>query len=148
MHRNALDIVNAYYAVLDTEGITTAAQWMTDDFKFFMGAPQPLDKRTFIGAMRLLLTALPDLKHTLSDIQVQDSSVTLTEHLLGTHTGIWDGSAFGAPVIQPSGRVVALSPAQLEFTVVGDRITQTRDLTPPSPESGLSGLLKALGGLV
>src|ERR1041384_3262827 len=101
MQSNALEIVNTYYTVLDVEGITTAAHFMTHDFKFFMGAPQPLDKRAFIGAMSLLLTALPDLKHKLSDIQVQDNVVTLTEHLLGTHTGIWDGSAFGAPVIQP-----------------------------------------------
>jgi hypothetical protein len=139
--------VNAYYTAGDAEGITAAAHLMTDDFKFFMGAPQPLDKRAFIGAMSLLLTALPDLKHTLSDIQVQDNIVTLTELLIGTHTGIWNGAALGAPVIPPSGRVVTLPPYQLEFTVRGDKITQTRDLTSPSPETGLPGLLKVLGGV-
>ncbi len=146
MQNNPLEIVNAYYTALDAEGITTAAQLMADDFKFFIDQPQPLDKRTFIGVMSLLLTALPDLKHTLRDIQVQGNVVQLTEHLHGTHTGAWDGSVLGAPVIPPSGRIVTLPPYQIEFTVMGDKITQTRDLTPLSPETGLPGLLKALGG--
>ena len=54
MQNNTLEIVNAYYAALDAEGITTAAQLMADDFKFFIDQPQPLDKRTFVAMMSLL----------------------------------------------------------------------------------------------
>ncbi len=146
MKLTPLQVVKAYYAAFAQGGVDRAAEYLSDDFKAISNmAPAPLDKSTFVGMLGSLLGAMPDLKWTASDLQVEGNVVKVTEQRVGTHTQPLDLSELSLGVFPPTGRVVTLPPNRLEFTVEGGKITQSRNVTPSSQDSGMAGVLQALG---
>jgi hypothetical protein len=145
MQDNIIEIVKAYYDKLAAAGpVEAAAQTISDDFRLIAGTVE-MGRMGFIDIMTLLYTAIPDLSHALSDIQVRGEVVQLTDRLMGTFTGPWDGSKLGLPVIPPNGNAFFMAPLKWEVTVRHGKITRWHDVTVPSAQSGLPGFLKALG---
>ncbi|MBE0698593.1 MAG: hypothetical protein IH586_16875 [Anaerolineaceae bacterium] len=144
MPDDIIELVKSCYEKLASvaSGVT-AVQTMSEDFKFIAGTAE-IDRKGFIEIVKLLYTAIPDLTHTLSDIQVRGDVVQLTDHPAGTFSGQWDGSSFGLPNIPPSGFPFRMAPTKWEITVRHSKITRWHDVTVPSAASGMRGFLKAL----
>jgi hypothetical protein len=145
MPENNIEIVEAYYEKLASQGpVEAAAQSISEDFRLIAGSVE-IDRKRFIGIMELLYSAVPDLTHVLSAIQVRGDVVQLTDQPAGTFTGSWDGTSLGLPVIPPHGGAFLMAPMKWEVTVRYGKITRWHDTTPPSSESGVPGFFKALG---
>jgi predicted ester cyclase len=140
-----IEIVKTYYEKLALEGpVEGTNQSISEDFKLIAGTLE-IDRKGFIAILTRLYAAIPDLTHTLSDIQVRGESVQLTDHPAGTFTGTWDGTSFGLPIVPPNGDAFLMAPMKWEITVRNGKITRWHDVTIPSGTSGLPGFLKALG---
>ncbi len=143
-----IEIVKAYYEKIASEGPVEATnQTLSEDFKLIAGTLE-IDRKGFITIITRLYAAIPDLTHTLCDIQTRGQVVQLTDHPRGTFTGTWDGSSFGLPVIPPDGNPFHMAPMKWEITLRDGKITRWHDVTVPSAASGLPGFLKALGSTI
>jgi hypothetical protein len=56
-----------------------------------------------------------------------------------------DFTAMNHSILPATGKTVAFPNSQWVFTVEEGKITQEELITPPSPDTGLAGLLKAFG---
>ncbi len=142
---NNIGIVKAYFAAERSKSLDNIASFLSDDFQLLGMGSKPLDKTVWLGFLSLVKTALSNIKIKMTDIQSQGSVVSFTEHLTGTHTGTFDLTAFGLPPVSASGRAFVFPTVLWEVTVVDGKIKQLNDVTPPSPDTGIPGLLKALG---
>lgn len=140
-----IEIVKAYYEKITSEGLIEATnQTLSEDFRLIAGTME-IDRKGFIAIITRLYAAIPDLAHTLSDIQTRGESVQLTDCVTGTFTGTWEGSSFGLPDLPPDGNPFHMAPMKWEITVRDGKIRRWHDVTVPSTASGLPGFLKALG---
>jgi predicted ester cyclase len=145
MQENNIEIVTAFNEKLAAQGqIEADDAILSGDFKLIAGSVE-IDRQSFIEIINRLYRAIPDLKHTLSNIQLRGDVVQLTIQSTGLFTETWDGSSLGLPVIPPSGGPVHMGPTKWEITVRDGKITRWHDITLPSRESGLPGFIKALG---
>jgi len=145
MQDNIIEIVKVYYEKLASDGpVEAAIQTISEDFRLIAGTKE-IDRKGFIDMMTRLYTAIPDLTHALSDIQVRGEVVQVTDQPMGTFTGAWDGSGLGLSIVPPSGSTFLMAPSKWEITIRHGKITRWHDVTIPSVKSGLTGFLKALG---
>jgi len=144
MEISPLSVVNAYFDSVNSRSIDAAASFLSDDFQS-ISIRGILGKESLVNTLKVLKTAIPDLHINISDIQVADNVVTVTENVVGTHTVLLDLAIFKVAPIPPTSKAVAFVMGRIAFTVVGDKITRADDITPPSPDVGLPGLLKAIG---
>jgi hypothetical protein len=143
--RDNIEIVKAYYEKIASENrVETTNQTLSEDFKLIAGTLE-IDRKGFIAIITRLYAAIPDLAHTLSNMQTRGEVVQLTDCATGTFTGIWDGSSFGLPVVPPDGNPFQMAPMKWEITLRDGKITRWHDVTVPSTASGLPGFMKALG---
>jgi ketosteroid isomerase-like protein len=143
--QNNIGIVKAYFAAESSASLDKIASFLSDDFQLLGMGSKPLNKTVWLGFLSLLKTALSNIKIKMTDVQSHGSVVYLTEHLTGTHTGTFDLAFFGLPPVPASGKVFVFPIVLWEVTVVDGKITRLNDVTPHSPDSGIPGLLKALG---
>ena len=104
-----------------------------------------MGKIAFMEMVDVFMVATPDLKSTLSDFQVSGNIVRVSDKGEGTHTGTFDGTSMGMPILPPTGNIVRTPLEQYEFTIVNGKIVQQRDVTTPTGEAGFDGFLKAMG---
>jgi hypothetical protein len=138
-------IVKAYFSAECSGSMEKIASFLSDDFQMVGMGPKPLNKAVWLGFLGLLKSALSNIKIKMTDIQSHDDVVSFTEHLTGTHSGTFDLTAFGLSPVLPSGRAFIFPTVLWEVTVEDGKITQLNDVTPHSPDTGIPGLLKALG---
>ena len=94
----------------------------------------------------LFKAALPNLKHSLSNIQSDENNVVkLTVQLSGTNSGYLDLRKMGIGVVPRSRKFIIFPNGNYEFTIQKEKITTVRDVSPVSPNRRMSGMLKALG---
>jgi len=148
MSSSAIEIVKAYFGTFSLMSADKAALFLSDDFKLVGMTAAPLNKDAWVGLMRAFKTAMPDLKIKLSEVQAEGDVVSLTQSSVGTHRGPMDLSSVDLPVIPSSGKTVTFQGSQWLLTVVGGKITEEEIVTPPSPDTGLAGILKAFGSAV
>jgi hypothetical protein len=89
--------------------------------------------------------AMPNLKHSLSNIRVEGNVVKLTVQLSGTNSGSLDLRIMGIGVVPRSQKFIIFPNGNYEFTISSNKITMQRDVSPISPNRRISGMLKALG---
>jgi hypothetical protein len=142
-----MEIVRAYYSAVDSGNLDKASQLLSDDFKLFGSASGWVGKQEALELLNLLKTALPDLRHALSNIRSEGGVVMLTAQGGGRHTGPLDlpNLGMGLGVVPASGRMIIFPPDQYEYTVSQGKITSERNVTPITPNSGVDGFLKAVG---
>ncbi|MEA4908577.1 MAG: nuclear transport factor 2 family protein [Anaerolineaceae bacterium] len=145
MNMDSIEIVRAYYAALDASNMAEVDQYLADDYQLVDFTPQPMDKEAMLNFMRVFKSALPNLKHSLSNIRIEDRVVKLTVQRSGTNTGPLDLREMGIGVVPRTQKFIIFPNANSEFTIENGKIIQERDVSPVSPSRRMSGLLKALG---
>lgn len=142
---DSIEIVKAYYAALDSADMDQVDQYLSDHYQLVDFTPQPMDAQAMLDLMRLFKTAMPNLKHSLSNIRVEGNVVKLTVQLSGTNSGHLDLRNMGIGVVPRSQKFIIFPNGNYEFSVSNDRITVQRDVSPISPNRRMSGMLKAMG---
>jgi len=142
---DSIEIVKAYFAALDSADIEQANQYLSTNYRLVDFTPDPMDKSARLGMLSLFKAALPNLKHSLSNIRVEDNVVKLTVQLSGTNSGHLDLRTMGIGVIPRSQKFIIFPNGNYEFTFSDGKIAIERDVSPISPNRRMSGMLRALG---
>lgn len=140
-----MEIVKAFYTALDSDEMEQADQYLSESYQLVDFVPQSMDKDAMWAMLRLFKSALPNLKHSLSNFRMEGSVVKLTVQLSGTNTGHLDLRSMGIGVVPRSERFIIFPNGNYEFTLSGEKIVQQRDVSPISPNRRISGMIKALG---
>ncbi len=142
---DSIEIVKAYFAALDSADMGQVNQYLSEDYQLVDFTPRPMDKEAMLNLIRLFKTALPNLKHSLSNFRVEDNVVKLTVQRSGTNSGHLDLREMGIGVVPRTQKFIIFPNGYYEFTLSGGKITMERDVSPVSPNRRMSGMLKALG---
>jgi hypothetical protein len=145
MMMNSIEIVQAYFNALDSTDIQQVDQYLSEHYQLVDFLPQPMDKDAMLSMISSLKEALPNLKHSLSNIRVEENVVKLTVQLSGTSSANLDLRKMGIGIIPRSQKFIIFPNGNYEFTIKGEKITIARDVSPISPNRRMSGMLKALG---
>ena len=140
-----IEIVKAYFQALDSAKMDQVEQYLSEDYRLVDFMPQPMDKGAMLDLVHLLKAALPNLKHSLSNMSVMENVVKVTVQRSGTNSGQLDLRRMGIGVVPRTQRFIIFPNANCEFTVRDGKITTERDISPISPNRRMSGLLKAMG---
>ncbi len=142
---DAIEVVKAYFAALDSPNLEQADQYLAEDYRLVDFMPQPMDKEAMLDMLSRFKAAFPNLAHSLSNIRFEDNIVKLTVQRSGTSAGHLDLRTMGIGVIPRSQKFIIFPNGNYEFTVKAGKITIERDVSPISQNRRMSGMLKALG---
>ena len=140
-----IEIVKAYFAALDSPNTAQVDQYLAEDYQLVNFTPKPMNKDGMLNLLGLLKAALPNLKHSLSNIRVEEEVVKLTVQRSGTNSGHLDLRGMGIGVVPRTQKFIIFPNGDYEFTIMDGKITTERDVSPISPNRRMSGMLKALG---
>ena len=140
-----IDIVKAYFAALDSANAEQVTQYLSDDYQLVDFASRPMGKEDMLSLISELKTAMPDLRHSLSNISVDKNVVRLTVQRSGTNSGNLDLRRMGIGVVPRTHKFIIFPNATYEFTIKDGKISMERDISPVSPNRRMSGMLKAFG---
>jgi hypothetical protein len=140
-----IEIVKAYFDALDSANLSQVDQYLADDYQLVDFTPKPMDKNAMLDMIRLFKTALPNLKHSLSNIRVENNVVKLTVQWSGTNIGHLDLRGMGIGIVPKTQKFIIFPNGNYEFTVKSGKIAIERDVSPVSPNRRMSGMLKAFG---
>jgi predicted ester cyclase len=140
-----IEIIKAYYAALDSEQMDTAGQYLSDQYQLVDFMTRPMDKEAMLEMMQQLRVSMPNMKHSLSNIRIEERFVKLTVQISGTNTAHLDLRKMGIGVIPRSKKFIIFPNASYEFLIQDGKIVTQKDVSPPSPNRRMSGILKAFG---
>ena len=140
-----MDIVKAYFAALDSPDPEQARQYLSEEYQLVDFTALPLDQAAMFGFINHLKAALPNLKHSLSNICAEGNVVKLGVQLSGTNSGNLDLREMGLGVVALTKKFIIFPNGNYEFALKNSKITMERDVSPKSPNRRISGMLKALG---
>lgn len=140
-----IEIVKAYYAALDSANMEKISEYISEDYQLVDFTPQPMDKRSVLNMIGHFKAALPNLNHSLSNMQVEGNTVRVTVQLSGTNSGNLDLREMGIGVVPRSQKFIIFPNGTFEFTIQQGKITTIKDVSPISPNRRMPGMLKALG---
>lgn len=140
-----IETVKAYFNALDSSNMDQVEQYLSENYQLVDFMPKPMDKEAMLDLFRLLKAALPNLKHSLSNIRVEDNVVKLTVQRSGTNSGHLDLRKLGIGVVPRTKKFIIFPNGNYEFTLKSGKIVMERDVSPVSPNRRMSGLLKSLG---
>jgi hypothetical protein len=141
----SIEIVKAYFAALDSADMEQVDQYLSENYQLVDFTPKPMDKAAMLGMINLFKVALPDLKHSLSNIRMDDNVVKLTVQLSGTNSGYLDLRKMEIGIVPRSRKFIIFPNGNYEFTIKDEKITTEKDVSPVSPNRRMSGMLKAMG---
>lgn len=142
---DSIEIVKAYYAALDSDDMDQAEKYLADQYNLIGFTSQPMDKPAMLNMLNRFKEAIPNLKHSLSNLRVEENLVKLTIQLSGTSSGNLDLRKMGIGVIPPCNKFIIFPNGYYELTVRDDKITIERDVSPISSNRRMSGILKEFG---
>lgn len=131
---SALEIVQATVDALNDRDFERMARYIADDAQInTFGGGEQTGKSAYLDIMRSLVTAIPDLRGSVTDVQEgPPDQVTLTFIMSGTNTGNLVVS--GMKISPPTGRQVNLVLRQRKITVRdGQMISVESTLDPTIP---------------
>lgn len=141
----SIEIVKAYYAALDTDDLEQAGQYLSDQYQLVDFFPQIMDKDALFEMLKLFRAAMPNLKHSLSNIRVEERVVKLTVQLSGTSMNHLDLRKLGIGVVPSSQKFIIFPNGNFELHINNDQIYLERDVSPVSQNRRMPGMLKAMG---
>ena len=144
MASSPIDIVKVFYSTYSLMGADKADRYLSPDFQLSGFANQPMGKEAWLGFLRALKVAMPDFKIRLADARVAEDGIHITETGSGTHKGEMDLSLVGLPSLPASGLRVDFLASDWILRVVDNLIVSAELVSPPSLETGLPGLVRAL----
>ncbi len=142
---NNIETVVAYFDALDSADMNRARQYLSENYQLVGFTSEPMNHEEMLELIRLLKEALPNLKHSLSNIRVEENVVKLTVQRSGTNSGNLDLRKMGIGVVPRTEKFIIFPNGTYEFTLRDGKITTERDVSPISPNRRMSGMLKALG---
>lgn len=142
---NNIDTVVAYFNALDSENVDQAEQYLSENYQLVGFTSEPMNHKEMLDLIRLLKAALPNLKHSLSNIRVEENVVKLTVQRSGTNSENLDLRKLGIGIVPKTQKFIIFPNGNYEFTLKNGKITTERDVSPVSPNRRMSGMLKALG---
>lgn len=142
---DSIETVKAYYAALDSDDIDQVDEYLGDAYQLVDFTSQPMDKNALLDLIRALKAAMPNLKHSLSNIRIEERVVKLTVQLSGTNSGRLDLRKLGIGVVPSSHRFIIFPNANIEVQFGNGKIVQERDVSPVSQNRRMPGMLKAMG---
>ena len=140
-----IETVKAYFHALDSSNMDQVDQYLSENYQLVDFTPQPMDKEAMLDLLGLLKAALPNLKHSLSNIRVAEDVVKLTIQRSRTNSGHLDLRKMGIGVVPRTQKFIIFPNGNSEFTIKEGKITTEWDVSPVSPNRRLPGMLKALG---
>jgi hypothetical protein len=140
-----IEIVKAYFKALDSADIHQVDQYLAENYQLVDFTPKPMDKAAMLSMISVLKAALPNLKHSLSNIRVEENVVKLTVQRSGTNSANLDLRKMGIGIIPRSQKFIIFPNGNYEFTIKNEKIMIERDVSPLSPNRRMSGMLKAFG---
>jgi hypothetical protein len=142
---DSIEIVKAYFAALDSIDIEQAGQYLSDTYQLVDFTRQPMDKEAMLGMMRKLKIALPNMKHSLSNIRLEENVVRLSVQRSGSNVDHLDLRMMGIGVVPRSRKFLIFPNDNYEFTIFNGKIVMERNVSPASSGRRISGMLKAFG---
>jgi hypothetical protein len=140
-----IGVVKAYFDALDSSEMGKANEYLSENYQLIDFTAQPMNKDAMMDMVGHLKVAMPNLKHSLSNIRMEEQKVRLTVQLSGINSGHLDFRTMGIGVVPRSRKFVIFPNGDYEFTISNEKITIERDVSPVSPNRRISGMLKALG---
>lgn len=144
-----IDIVRDYYIAIDHGDLAKAGQILADDFRRVGSSVETMGKAGSLAAMGQLRAAMPDLKHSLSNLYAEGTVVTVTVQAGGRLTAPLDLAGLGLGIeeglVPASGRMIIFLPDNLKYTLVNGKIMLEENVTPPKVFNGVTGFLQAIG---
>lgn len=144
MSSSPIDIVKVFFGTFSLMGADKAGIYLSQDFKLVGLTSEEMGKDAWVGFLKALKTALPDMKIRLLSVIGSGNQVQITEVGMGTHVTTLDLSLFGLPAVPAAGLHVTFPEANWVFTVEDGKITRCELVSPPSPQRGLAGMQSAL----
>ena len=140
-----IDVVRAYFAALDSAEPQKAAAYLSDQYQLVDFLPRPMDQTAMLRFLQALRTGLPNLAHSLSNLQADNNTVKVTVQRSGTHSSDLDLQEWGAGFLPRTQKFIIFANATCEFVLQNGKIILERDVSPPSSNRRLPGMLKSLG---
>ena len=137
------DIVQKFVEAFQARDYVTCEGYLSDDFRFFGPVPQPQGAQQWMGTVKGMNAAIPDIDYHLSITGAQDGHVHTQTQLTGTHTAEWDLSPIGLGVI-PATNKSFTNPAEAGTMTVRDGKITSYEIQS-QPGGGLPGILAQLG---
>jgi len=116
--------------------------YLAPGFLFAGPTPQPLPAEGFLGLIRLLFTAFPNLDWHLTVSDITDEDFLVTTRTNGTHTGPFDLAALGLGVFEPTGRSFALPSQGFRWSHTDAQVVHIQ--AQPAVGVGVPGILAQL----
>jgi hypothetical protein len=147
-----MDVVRYFYAAIDQGDLSKASQYLADDFQSASSSSEVLGKQEWLDVVQRLQEAMPNLKHTLSNITQDGPVVKLTIQAGGRHTRPLDLSnlrlGIKEGIVPGSGKMIIFQPDRFEYTIVRGKIKSERMVTSLNGQNGVNGFLSALGVVI
>jgi hypothetical protein len=144
-----IDLIRSFYAAIDQGDLNKAGQYLADDFQSAASPTEVLGKQEWLDVVQRLQEAMPNLKHALSNLSHEGSTVKVTVQAGGRHTRPLDLTKLGMGIhdgiVPGSGRMIIFEPDRFEYTIVQGKIKAQRIVTGVTVSSGVTGFLNALG---
>ena len=137
-----IKLIKSYYAALDAGDIDQAGQYLAEQYLLLDFIQQSMDKSAMLDMWKNFRIAMPNLKHSLSNVRIEDNLVRATVQMSGTNNGKLDLRNMGFGLIPPTKKFLIFPNSYSEFSISKDKIITERDISPKSPNRRMAGRLK------
>jgi hypothetical protein len=137
------EVAEKFKAAFAQGDLETGRGYLGDGFTFSGPVPQPLNADQWLGLIRSMRAAFPDINYNLKITGAHDNHVHVSTQLTGTHTNDWDMSAMGMGVIPATHKSFA-NPEEHGTLVIEDGKITNYEISA-SEGGGVQGILKQLG---
>lgn len=138
---NEMNVVHDLMSGLDTGDLDKVSSLISDDFRFYLPLPYPIEKLHIMGFLGTFKKAFPDWSYNFSNASVETGHVRGTVKPGGTHSN--DGSLPGMPPVLATGKVITLPEIPVDFTVKNNKISELK--IDQMPGGNFSNLMENLG---
>ena len=137
------ETVYALLAAIEAGRWDEARGYLTNDFVFGGGVPQPIGPDAWLGIHRAMSAAMPDYSFNARDFHDENGVASGSVHITATQTREMVLPVPGIPAIAPTGKRVTLPAEDLTATGRGAQIAAIS--VSAVPGGGLPGILAQLG---
>jgi hypothetical protein len=137
------EIAEQFKAAFERQDYQTCMNYLDDGFTFSGPVPKPLNAEQWMGTVKGMHAAFPDINYNLTVTGAEGNKVKVSTQLTGTHTADWDMSAMGMGVVPATNKSFSNPKEHGVMTVESGKITSYE--ISASEGGGVPGVLKQLG---
>ncbi|MBT4511816.1 MAG: nuclear transport factor 2 family protein [Chloroflexi bacterium] len=138
------NVVSRWLDAFKSKDLESVEQLLAEDLVVkATNLPNPLTKPQWLGFIKTLMNAFPDIQFNWRTECVENGSADLVYQLTGTHTAKLALSGMGMKDFEPTKKSFSLPEDTYSMTLVGDKISRI-DIDPKAG-AGLGGILVQLG---